>query len=81
MVPAPDSGDDLIGIGGPGEGLGVIVGLAQEAVDGGLEFDNRAEHAAFEAAAGQFGKEALDGVEPGARGRGVVEEEAGISPA
>src|SRR5580658_3967461 len=39
-------------------------------------FDSRAEHAALEPAPGQFGEEALDGVEPGARGRRVVEHEA-----
>ena len=55
---------DLIGIGGPGEGPRVIIGLLQEAVDRGLEFDDRAEDAALETAAGQFGEEALDGVEP-----------------
>ena len=58
MVPAPDSSDDSVGIGGPGEGLGVIVGLAQEAVDGGLEIDDRSEHAAFEAALAELGEEA-----------------------
>jgi hypothetical protein len=31
----------------------VLVGLPQEAVDGGLEIDDRAEDAAFEAAPGQ----------------------------
>ena len=66
LVPSPDGGDDLVGIGGPDEGLRVNVRFAQEAADRGLEVNNRAEHAAFEAALAQFGKEALDGVEPGA---------------
>jgi hypothetical protein len=37
LVPAFDGGDDLVGIGGPGEGLGLLVVLSKEAVDGGLE--------------------------------------------
>jgi hypothetical protein len=39
--------------------------LLEEAVDGGLEIDDRTEDAAFEAALGQFGEEALDRIEPG----------------
>src|SRR3974377_1326389 len=60
------------------KGLGVIVGFLQEAVDGGLETDNRAEGTAFEAALGQFGEEALDRIEPRGRGRGVMEDKAGV---
>ena len=30
-MPAPDGGDDFVGIGGPGEGFGVLVGFPQEA--------------------------------------------------
>ena len=78
MVPTFDGRDDFIGIGGPHEGLGVIVGFLQEAVDGSLEIDDRAEDPAFEAAFGQFGEEALDRIEPGGRGRGVVEDKAGV---
>jgi hypothetical protein len=44
----------------------VAVGLGEEAVDGGLEIDDGAEDAAFEAALGQLGEKAFDGVEPGA---------------
>ena len=43
MVPASDGGDDFVEIGGPRKGSGVLVGLPQEAVDGGLEFDDRAK--------------------------------------
>jgi len=64
LVPALDGGEDFVGISGPGEGLWVIIGLPQKAVDGGLEFNDRAEHAALEPAPGQLGEEALDGVEP-----------------
>jgi hypothetical protein len=49
LIPTADDSDNFIGIGGPHEGLGVIVGFLQEAVDGGLEIDNRAEGTAFEA--------------------------------
>src|SRR5260221_6234787 len=70
-----DGSDDFIGVGGPDEGLRVMVGLGDEAVDGGLEVDDRAKDAALEAAPGEFGEEALDGIEPRARGRGEVEDE------
>ncbi len=75
-MPSTNGGDDLIGVGGPNEGLGVMVGLSDEAINGGLEFDDGVKDAALEAAAGEFGEEALDGIEPGAGGRGEVEDEA-----
>ena len=53
MVPASDGGNDPVGIGGPDEGLGVMVGLVEVAVDGGLEVDDGAEDAALEASLGQ----------------------------
>src|SRR5436309_5876886 len=77
-MPALDGDDDFVGIGGPGEGLWVVVGLIEEAVDGGLEVDDRAEYATLEAALGQLGEEALDRIEPGGGGRRVVEDEAGM---
>ena len=40
LVPAPDGGDDLVGIGGPSEGLWVV-GLSQEAVDPAWRSMNR----------------------------------------
>jgi len=64
LVPAPDSGDDFVWVCGPGEGLGIIVGLRDEAVDGGLEFNNAPEDTTLQALLGKFGEEALDGVEP-----------------
>ena len=39
-MPALDGGDDFVGIGGPDEGLWAVVGLGEEAVDGGLEIDD-----------------------------------------
>ena len=35
--PAVHLADDGIGVGGPHEGFGIVIGLAQEAVDGGLQ--------------------------------------------
>jgi hypothetical protein len=34
-------GDDLLGIGGPDERLGVVVGFGKEALDSGLELVER----------------------------------------
>ena len=64
MAPAVDGGDDLVGIGGPDEGLGVMIGLVEVAVDGGLEVDDGAEDAALQSAPGELCEEALDGIEP-----------------
>ena len=47
--------------------------LLDEAVDGGLEIDDGAEDAVLQASAGQLGEEALDGIQPGTRGRDEVE--------
>jgi hypothetical protein len=41
--------------------------IVEEAVDSGLEVGDGPEDAAFEAALGQNGEEALDGVEPRSR--------------
>ena len=38
--------------------------IVEEAVDGRLKVDDRSEDAALEAALGQNGEEAFDGVEP-----------------
>jgi hypothetical protein len=37
VVPTPDGGNNLIWIGGPDEGLWIVVGLREEAVDSGFE--------------------------------------------
>lgn len=76
LVPTFDGCDDLVGIGGPGEGLGLLVVLDEEAVDGGLKVNNGMKDAAFQTSFRQLGEEALDGVEPGAGGRREVEREA-----
>ena len=72
-MPSFDSGNDFVWVCGPREGFWVIVGLVEEAVDGGLKFADRSEDTAFETASGELGEEALDGIEP--RGRGGREME------
>jgi len=42
-----------------------MIGLVDESKDGGLQFRYGTEHAALEAAPGELGEEALDGIEPG----------------
>jgi hypothetical protein len=76
LPPALDGGEDGVGGFGPDEGLRLIVGFGDEAVDGGLKVDDRGEDAAFEALPGELGKQALDRVGPGAGSRGEVESEA-----
>ena len=73
MLPTFDSGKDALWVSGPDEGFGIGVGLCDEAVDGGLEVGDGAEHAALEAAPCELGEEAFDGVEPGCRGGSEVE--------
>ncbi len=73
MLPAFDSGEDAVGVGGPYEGLGVCIGFLDEAVDGALEIDDGVEDPALQHLPGQLGKKAFDGVEPGGRGRREVE--------
>ena len=65
MVPSFHGSNDLVWIGGPGKGFGVFVGFGDEAIDGGLEIDERVEDATFELPSCEFGEETLDGVEPG----------------
>ena len=47
MVPSSDGGDDFVWVSGPGEGFGIIVGLDDEAVDGGLEVDDTSKDTAL----------------------------------
>jgi len=76
LSPAVDGGENGISGFGPDEWLGFVVGFSDEAVDGGLKLDNRCEDAAFEALPGELGKQAFDGIGPGAGSRGEVEGEA-----
>jgi hypothetical protein len=63
-MPAFDGRDDFVGIGGPCEGLWALVGLSDEAVDGGLKVDDGSENAAPEASSGELGEQAFYRVEP-----------------
>ena len=75
MDPALHGSNDAVGVSGPDEGLGIGIGLGEEAVDGGLEFDDGSEYAALQPAPGQSREQRLDRIEPGARFRGEVEDE------
>jgi hypothetical protein len=75
LFPTTDLFDDGVGVGGPDEGLGVLIGCGEEPVDRSLEIDDASEDPVFETLPGQLGEEALDGIEPGGRGRGAVEME------
>ena len=55
-----------------------MVGLCDEAVDGGLEIDHTSEDTALQTLLGKFGEEPVDCVEPRARGRREVEGEARV---
>ena len=61
-MPAPDGGDDFVGIGGPDEGLWAFVVFGKETVDGSLKCDQRKEDAAFETPVGQPSEEAFDAI-------------------
>ena len=69
MMPSIDVLDDTVGIGGPDEGFGFSVVLAEVAVDRGLQVNKRVEHTAFQAPAGKRGEEGLDRIGPGAGSR------------
>ena len=78
MSPAVNYGENGISGFGPDEWLRLVVGFSDEAVDGGLKLDNRYEDAAFEPLPGERGKQAFDGIGPGAGSRAEVEDEAGM---
>lgn len=78
-MPSINAGDDPAWIGGPHEGLRVVVGFREEAVNGDVEIVDGAEDAALQPSSGELGEEALDGIEPGARGRGEVEDEPRVA--
>ena len=63
-MPAAHRGDDLVGIGCPYEGLGLLIVLVEEAVDGGLKVGDGSKDAALQSALCEGCEEALDGVEP-----------------
>jgi len=51
-MPTIGGGDDFVWIGGPDEGLWLLVVVGDEAIDGGLEIDDAFEDAALEAPLG-----------------------------
>ncbi len=79
MAPSINGSDDFVGIGRSDKGLWLAVRLGEEAIDGGLEFDDRVKDATLEAAAGELGEIPFDRVEPRGGRRGEVEEEAGMA--
>src|SRR5665213_2213832 len=79
-MPAFDGSDDFGWVCGPFEGLWHLISLGDEAVDGGLEIDDGSEDATFQSLLGQLGEVTFHGVEPGARGRCEVEDEAHVPP-
>jgi hypothetical protein len=58
-MPTIGGGDDFVWIGGPDEGLWLLVVVGDEAIDGGLEIDDAFEDAALEAPHGEDGEETL----------------------
>ena len=73
-MPSFDSGDDFVGVFSPDEGPGIGVGIGDEIVNCILEFLEGTEDATLEAALGQEREQTFDGVEPGGRSRGEVED-------
>ena len=78
-MPAPDGGNDFIGIGSPCERLGLLIVLFEEAVDRGLKVGDGPKDAALEPALCESGEEALDRVEPGSGRRREVERPSRIA--
>jgi HEAT repeat protein len=70
---AVDAGEDLVGVLGPGEGLGVVVPVVYEGADGGGEFLDGGEGAAADGLAGDDREEAFHEVDPRASGRREVQ--------
>src|SRR5260370_24968114 len=79
-MPTIGGGDDFVWIGGPDEGLWLLVVVGDEAVDGGREDDEGFEEDAVEAPVGEDGEEDLDGVEPTGRGGREMEAPARMTP-
>lgn len=65
MEPTVTSGDDFVGVRSPDEGLWIAgIVFSYEAIDGGLEVDERMEDAVLDPPPRQLCEEALDGIEP-----------------
>jgi hypothetical protein len=63
-MPSACGGDDLVRVGSPAEGLGIGIVISDVSVDGGLQIDDAAEGAAFEASLGERGEKAFDRIQP-----------------
>jgi hypothetical protein len=70
--------DDPIGIGVPDEWFRGFIVFGHEAIDGGLEIDERSEHAALQATFAELREETFHGVKPGARRRYEMEGKAQV---
>jgi hypothetical protein len=79
LLPTFDGGEDAFGIGSPEEGLGIIVCLGDEALDGGFEVGDGSEDAALEALPCELAEEALSS--SAAIGRYAVSAGRSASPA
>src|SRR6202453_5454772 len=66
-------GDDVLGGGFPDKWLGIVVPVLCPGGDCGGEVGDAAECAAAQAFVGEFFEPAFDQVQPGTRGRGVVQ--------
>jgi len=70
--------DDLVGVFGPGERVGVFVPAVDVGPDGGLEVLDGVEGAAADRLAGDDPEEDLHHVQPAAAGRGEVQLDPGV---
>jgi hypothetical protein len=59
LVPASDGADDFVRISGPSEGLRLDIVFDDEAIDGGLQIDDRDEDNALQSPLGEFCEEAI----------------------
>ena len=78
MFRSGDHFEDLAGRLGPDEWFGICIVLFQVFHDGTFELLDTFEDAAANTFSGDLGKEPLDHVEPGSRGRCEVQMEAGM---
>ena len=78
-MPTFNGGDNFVWIGGPRKWFRALVGFGDEAIDGGLEIDERMEDAPVEPPFGEFGEEALDSIGPRTRCGREVEGEAAMT--
>jgi len=71
--------EDVGGLGGPDEGLGVLVVAVDVVIDGSDEFFQAAKHAATQAVVSQVTKEAFYHVQPRAAGGREMHVEARVA--